>query len=149
PVDPTSYPLDHLTLRGSPNAVALIDREGTLNYSGLEAHVGALAARLRARVPDAGARVASWLPKTRMTCLLPLACARAGLVHVPFNPLLKHAQVSHRLADSGAALLITGSARAATLELGDAPPGCAVATEEEAAAMLAEGEGLPPSDADP
>lgn len=148
-MDPTPYPLDHLTLRGSPNAVALIDRKGTLNYSGLEAQVGALAARLRARVPDAGARVASWLPKTRMTCLLPLACARAGLVHVPINPLLKHAQVSHILADSGAVLLITGSARAATLEPGDVSPGCAVATEEEAAAMLAEGEGLPPSDADP
>ena len=38
-----------------------------------------------------GDRVASWLPKTRLTCLLPLAAARAGLVHVPINPLLKRA----------------------------------------------------------
>ena len=29
--------------------------------------------------------------------------ARAGLVHVPINPLLKRVQVAHILADSGAA----------------------------------------------
>ena len=33
---------------------------------------------------------------------MPLAAARAGLVHVPINPLLKRAQVAHILADSGA-----------------------------------------------
>ena len=37
----------------------------------------------------AGRRVATWLPKTRIACLMPLAAARAGLVHVPVNPLLK------------------------------------------------------------
>ncbi len=73
----------------------------------------------------AGERVATWLPKTRMTSLLPLACARAGLVHVPVNPLLKRAQVAHILADSGASLLISGKARLATLGEGDLPAGCA------------------------
>ena len=33
---------------------------------------------------------------------MPLAAARAGLVHVPINPVLKHAQAAHILADSGA-----------------------------------------------
>ena len=148
-LDPTPKPLDHLTLKGDPSALALIDREGPLDYAGLERQVGALAAGLARHGLGAGARIASWLPKTRLTCLLPLACARAGLVHVPINPLLKHAQVAHILADSGAAMLITGAARAATLEPGDLPPTCALLLEEEGAALLATPDGLPASSHDP
>jgi acyl-CoA synthetase (AMP-forming)/AMP-acid ligase II len=92
--------------------------------------------------------VASWLPKTRMTSLLPLACARAGLVHVPINPLLKRAQVAHILADSGARLLITGAARLATLEEGDLPPD-ARAVERRRARRCSPATTLPPSSADP
>src|SRR6187402_3382000 len=116
--DPTPRPLDHLTLRGEPDAPALITREGALDFAGLEAMTGALAAALKARGLGAGDRVASWLPKNRLTSLLPLACARAGLIHVPVNPLLKRMQVAHILADSGARLLIGNQARLATLEGG-------------------------------
>ena len=147
--DPKPFPLDHLTQRGRPEAPALITREGVLDYAGLERHVASLAGALAAEGLDAGARVASWLPKTRMTSLLPLACARAGLVHVPINPLLKRAQVAHILADSGAELLITGGARLATLEEGDLPPGCRPVAEEEGAAWLEREGGLPPSSHDP
>jgi len=147
--DPTPFPLDHLTLKGASGASALLTREGPLDYAGLEAGVATLAAALSARGLARGDRVASWLPKTRMTSLLPLACARAGLVHVPVNPLLKRAQVGHILADSGARLLITGRARLATLAEGDRPSGCAAADEEEGAAMLAGADRRPPSDADP
>ena len=147
--DPTPRPLDHLTRGGDPAAPALLTREGVLDYAGLERTVGALAAALRARGLEAGARVASWLPKGRMTSLLPLACARAGLVHVPVNPLLKRAQVAHILADSGASMLLSGSARLATLEAGDLPQGCLAAAEEEGEAMLALADALPPSSADP
>ena len=62
--------------------------------------------------------MASWAAKGELTCLMPLAAARAGLVHVPVNPLLKRAQVAHILADSGAALLIGTPARLASLEAG-------------------------------
>ncbi|HEX8511591.1 MAG TPA: acyl-CoA ligase (AMP-forming), exosortase A system-associated [Allosphingosinicella sp.] len=147
--DPTPRPLDHLASMGKPDSPALLTKEGLLDYSGLEAAVGVLAAALKARGFAAGDRVASWLPKTRMTSLLPLACARAGLVHVPVNPLLKRSQVGHILADSGARLLITGKARLATLGEGDLPGGCVAAAEEEGAAMLAGGERLPPSSGDP
>src|SRR6185312_12863663 len=92
--DPTPRPLDHLTLRGAPGAPALVTREGALDYAGLEAKVGALAAALQARGLAQGERVASWLPKNRLTSLLPLACARARLIHVPINPLLKRMQVA-------------------------------------------------------
>jgi acyl-CoA ligase (AMP-forming) (exosortase A-associated) len=147
--DPNPRPLDHLTQGGAPDAPALITREGALDYAGLERGVASLAAGMLAKGVRPGDRVASWLPKTRMTSLLPLACARAGLIHVPVNPLLKRAQVAHILADSGAALLLTGAARLATLAAGDLPEGCLPVLEEEGAALLAGREGLAPSSADP
>jgi acyl-CoA synthetase (AMP-forming)/AMP-acid ligase II len=145
--DPTPRPLDHLTLRGEAKAPALVTREGMLDYARLEAKVGALAAALQARGLGRGDRVASWLPKNRLTSLLPLACARAGLIHVPINPLLKRMQVAHILADSGAALLLSGAARLATLEAGDA--GCATLDEPESAALLDHPDALGPSGQDP
>src|SRR5437868_4172362 len=145
--DSTPHPLDHLTLRGDPAAPALVTREGALDYGGLEQAVGRLAAALRARGLRQGERVASWLPKNRLTSLLPLACARAGLIHVPINPLLKRLQVAHILADSGASLLISGAARLATLEQGDAA--CPVLDEAEASALFDHPEALGPSRHDP
>jgi acyl-CoA ligase (AMP-forming) (exosortase A-associated) len=147
PLDPTPKPLDHLARRGEAGAAALVTREGELAYAGLDRAVGAMAAALQARGLAGGARVASWLPKTRTTSLLPLACARAGLVHVPVNPLLKRAQVAHILEDSESALLITGRARLATLEPGDLD--CPAILEDEAAAMIDGAETLPLSKHDP
>jgi acyl-CoA ligase (AMP-forming) (exosortase A-associated) len=147
--DPTPRPLDHLAGRGVPDAPALVTREGTLDYAGLEEAVAILAAALRAHGLGRGERVASWLPKNRMTALLPLAAARAGLVHVPVNPLLKRMQVAHILADSGSRLLITGRARLGTLEPGDLPAGCTPLDEEAGAALFTGDDRLGPSTADP
>jgi amino acid adenylation domain-containing protein len=141
--DPVPQRLDRLALRGHPDAPALVDRAGTLDYRGLDAAVGRISAALAARAAP-GDRVASWLPKTRMASLMALACARAGMVHVPINPLLRRAQVAHILADSGATLLVTQPPRAALLEPGDLPPGCPVVDE----AGLAEGPGDPRSASD-
>ncbi|HEY7811000.1 MAG TPA: acyl-CoA ligase (AMP-forming), exosortase A system-associated [Allosphingosinicella sp.] len=145
--DPTPYPIDRLPLMGAPESPAVLTREGLLDYAGLERATGILAAALKARGLAPGDRVASWLPKSRMTSLLPLACARARLVHVPVNPLLKRAQVAHILQDSGASLLISGKARIATLGEGDLP--CPALTDDEGAAMLESSERLPPSSAHP
>ena len=147
--DPTPLPLDHLTLCGDRAAPALLTRDGELDFAGLEAAVGTLAAALKARGLEPGARVASWLPKNRMTSLLPLAAPRAGLIHVPINPLLKRMQVAHILADSGASLVVSGRARLATLEQGDVPPGCAALDEEESAALFEHDARLEPSSAGP
>lgn len=150
PADPTPYPLDHLAQFGRDGDPALVLRAGTLSHGELRDRLGRLSAWLRHRVPTPGARVASWAAKGELTCLLPLACARAGLVHVPVNPLLKRAQVAHIVADSGSSLLIGTPSRLATLEAGDLPDHCAMMEED---AVLAEGygqgESLPPSDADP
>ena len=147
--DPTPRPLDHLTLMGDAAAPALATREGSLDFAGLEQAVGALAAGLAARGLEPGGRVASWLPKGRLTSLLPLAAARAGLVHVPINPLLKRLQVGHILADSGASLLLSGRARLDMLEHGDVPDDCLLLDEEACSALMAHPEALPPSSVDP
>ena len=150
PADPTPFPLDHLARFGADGDAALVLRSETLSYKDLRERLGRLSAWLRHRVPQQGARVASWAAKGELTCLLPLAAARAGLVHVPVNPLLKRAQVAHILADSGAALLVGTKSRLATLEDGDLPHGCATIEEAEALdEAYAQDEGLPPSSADP
>ncbi|MEY4268835.1 MAG: hypothetical protein RLZZ58_51 [Pseudomonadota bacterium] len=145
-----SRPIDHLALCGAAGDTALIARDGDLDFAGLEAQVGRLAHWLRsegrARGAAPGARVASWIEKSRLACLLPLAVARAGMVHVPVNPLLKSAQLGHIMADSGAVMLITNAARAAMI----ANPAFAVHDADAVAAIAAgAGDTLPPSDARP
>ena len=138
--DPTVYPLDHLALRGLPDAPALVFKTHTLSYEALNRRLGQLAAWLVRAVPEPGARVATWLPKSELACLMPLAAVRAGLVHVPVNPLLKRAQVAHILADSGALLLMSNAARLATLEEGD----LADAAAQEEGAVWAAAEAFAP-----
>ena len=144
-LDPVPKPIDTLPLRGAADAVALEDRAGALTYAGLEAGVGGIAHWLAGQGFAAGERMATWLPKTRTACLMPLAAPRAGLVHVPINPVLKRAQVAHILADSGARVLVTQAARIAALEPGDVPADCRIVTEEE----LTSRDAIPPSKADP
>lgn len=136
-------PIDHV-LRGAPDAIALVLKDRELTFAEVERDVAALAGWLLAQVPQPGARVASWAAKGWLTSLLPLAAPRAGLVHVPINPLLKHAQVAHILSDSGASLLIATPARLATLEGGDVPKACRVASDDGEFG----GEPLGPSNAD-
>ena len=143
--DPVPHAIDALPARGRARDIALEDRAGTLSYAALEVAVGQLAHWLSRQGLTAGDRVASWLPKTRIACLMPLAAPRAGLVHVPVNPVLKRAQVAHILADSGARLLVSQPARVASLEPRDVPAECAIAMEEETAS----GDALPQSGADP
>ncbi|MEO7504174.1 MAG: AMP-binding protein [Sphingomicrobium sp.] len=140
--DPTPCPLDHLTLRGAAGDVALVAGDESLTYAALDQAVGRTAAAFRAHGLAPGDRIASWMGKTRFACIAPLAAARAGLVHVPINPLLKRAQAVHILADSGAKLLVANQARLATLD-----PGAfaAVALED----WRDGDEALPPSRHDP
>ncbi|MBB4097172.1 acyl-CoA ligase (AMP-forming), exosortase A system-associated [Sphingomonas kyeonggiensis] len=131
PLDPVPRPLDSLTQRGAPDAVALEDKAGTMTYAQLERAVGEMAFALKALGLEPGDRVATWLPKTRTACLMPLAAVRAGLVHVPINPVLKRAQVAHILADSGARALVSQQARLAVFEVGDVGADCQVLTDAD------------------
>ena len=143
--DPVPMPIDHL-LRGAPDAPALFDRAGCWTYAELERAVASVAGWLGRQGLAPGDRVATWLPKTRLACVMPLAAARAGLVHVPINSLLRRAQVAHILADSGAGVLVTQPMRGATFEIGDVPVGCRIAEEADVAF---DGDGPGRSAADP
>ncbi len=143
--DPTPCPLDHLTNRGAPDVPALIAGDQILTYADLDREVGRTAATLLAHGLATGDRIASWMGKTSQACILPLAAARAGLVHVPINPLLKRAQAAHILADSGARLLIANHARLDGLEPADLAGAKAVALEQ----WTATADPLPPSSRDP
>jgi acyl-CoA synthetase (AMP-forming)/AMP-acid ligase II len=134
--DPTPFPLDHLTLRGAPGDAALRIGSEQLTYAALEEAVGRTADRLLALGLKPGDRVASWCGKTKLACLLPLAAARARLIHVPINPVLRRAQAEHILADSGTRLLLANRARLETLA---ERPALAIALED-----WSEGEGLLP-----
>ena len=142
-------PIDHLLLRGDPAHPALDGRSGSYTYAELEDTLGRLAGWLAGFGLERGARVASWIAKGPVAALMPLAAPRAGLVHVPINPLLKHAQVAHILADSGAALLIGTAARLDSLQAGDVPAGCQSHREDDAACAMSGGEGISPSAAAP
>jgi acyl-coenzyme A synthetase/AMP-(fatty) acid ligase len=147
------FPLDHLPLFGEANAPALIIRDSCYNYKELNLRIGRLAAFLKSKGFVPGDRVATWLGKGEIACLMPLASVRAGLVHVPVNPVLKAPQVRHILSDSGARLLITNAARASTL---DGPEGHAsfeIADEKSILAHIGDSEAQwcdpLPSDTDP
>lgn len=143
-------PVDHLALRGRADAPALLMKDGEIDYAELDARVGRLAGWLARQGLARGDRVATWLGKTWLAALMPLAAVRAGLVHVPVNPLLKRAQVAHILSDSGARLLLCNAARAGTLDDGDVPAHCILADDRACAdEVLAATEGLPASSGDP
>ncbi|MCA0977415.1 acyl-CoA ligase (AMP-forming), exosortase A system-associated [Qipengyuania flava] len=147
--DQLPLPLDHLAERGPRDAPALVLKDRTLSHADLAQRVALLAGWLGAQL-DKGDRVASWAAKGELTCLLPLAAARAGMVHVPINPLLKRAQVAHILGDSGARLLVGTKARLGTLEASDNPPGCAILDEDGAwSAVEQTSHALPASAHDP
>ena len=137
-------------MHGADDSPALVLRAGTLTFKDLRSRVAQLAGWLQAKLPDRGERVATWAAKGELACLMPLAAARAGLVHVPVNPLLKRAQVAHILADSGARMLLGTAARLDTLEPEDVPPECETMAEDRVLAALDGIGGLTdPSDADP
>ena len=147
--DPTPRPIDHILLDGNADAPALVTKSVMLTYAEAEKAVGALAVALAAHGFEADARIATWLPKTVEACLMPIAAARAGLVHIPVNPVLRRAQVGHIMSDSGASLLLTSPERAASLLTGDLPDGCVILLESDAIAARNGAKFLPPSNANP
>ncbi len=143
--DSLPRPIDHLASRGAAEAEALVVGDARLTYRELDDAVGTTASALLSKGLKPGDRVATWMGKTRFACIMPLAAARAGLVHVPINPVLRHSQAAHILADSGAKLLIANSARLESMERGDLADADAIALEEWEDGDIA----LPASSRDP
>jgi acyl-CoA ligase (AMP-forming) (exosortase A-associated) len=143
--NPTVLPLDHLALRGAAETEALVVGDARLTYRELGHSVGTAASALLSKGLKPGDRVATWMGKTRLACVMPIAAARAGIIHVPINPVLKHSQAAHILADSGAKLLIANSGRLESLERGDLADANSIALEEWADGDVP----LPASNRDP
>lgn len=95
----------------SPEAPALRLGAELLSYAELAQGVDGLAAAFLQLGLRRGDRVAVWLDKGPDCVLACWAAARAGLVFVPVNPVLKPAQVAHVLLDCEAALLVTQTTR--------------------------------------
>ena len=148
--DPIAKPIDHIAERGADDAQALVLRDKVFTHQELRQSISQLAGWLRDIVGEDGARVASWAAKGELACLMPLAAARAGLVHVPINPLLKRAQIKHIMADSGAVLLIANAGRLKSLEAGDVAQDVQCLEEDAALTAAREaGKSLGPSQVDP
>jgi acyl-CoA ligase (AMP-forming) (exosortase A-associated) len=140
-----AFSIDHILLRDDESAVALHLRGRIFTYKELNSYVSAMAYLLRTRDCAVGDRVASWAAKGLLTVLMPLAAARAGLVHVPINPQLKGAQAGYILADSGARLCIANKARLDALGR-DKPDECTLRDEVDVLAALdSPADALPPS----
>ena len=99
-----------------PEAPALRHRAASLVYGRLAAAVDACAAGLVDLGLDRHERVAVFLPKQFESVIAMFGAARAGLVFVPVNPILKAAQVEHILRDCNVRVLITSPERAETLQ---------------------------------
>ncbi|WP_411142661.1 fatty acyl-CoA synthetase [Streptomyces sp. x-80] len=116
--------------RRVPRRTAVRYADRTWTYRALDAAVSAAARVLLADGLRAGDRVASYGHNSDAYLIGFLACARAGLVHVPVNHGLTGEDLRYILAQSGSALVLTDPALAGRLPdtvrsmpLRDAPDG--------------------------
>jgi len=102
---------------------ALLQDSATLSYAELDRLVSKVATGLLALGLGKQARVGVYLPKRFETVAAFFGAARAGLVFVPVNPLLKAQQVSHILNDCNVRVLVTlpDRARDLAIALADCP----------------------------
>lgn len=111
--------LDSLLTRSAqrtPHAVALRFEAREWSYAELEDAVDRVAVRLLGASLNGGDRVAAYGLNSDAYAVLFLACARAGLVHVPVNFALKGDELRYLLEDSGASLLAVDPVLRATAE---------------------------------
>ncbi|MFZ2176389.1 MAG: acyl-CoA synthetase [Rhodococcus sp. (in: high G+C Gram-positive bacteria)] len=95
-------------------AVAFEDR--TWTYRELDDAVSRAAAYLRSLGLTSGDRVAAYGTNSDAYVIGFLACARAGLVHVPVNYALKGGELSYLVSQSGAAAVLVDPALTETLD---------------------------------
>ncbi len=92
-----------------PDKTCLILGEETVSYRDVDAASARLAAGLLGLGLERGDAVAVQLANSADSVFAYFAIMRAGLVMVPFNPLLREREVAHLLTDSDARVLLTSS----------------------------------------
>jgi acyl-CoA ligase (AMP-forming) (exosortase A-associated) len=144
-----AYLLDHLPALAAartPIAPALSDGARAMSYVELDEAISRCATGFRQLGLQRGERIAVYLDKRFETVIACFAAARADLVFVPINPLLKPAQVAYILNDCNVRCLVTAPERQALLA--SALPDCPelkhiICTGSEWEGLLVEGEAAP------
>ncbi len=102
--------------RRVPSRVALRFQDRSWTYAELETAVGRVAAQLLADGAHKGDRIAAYGKNSDAYLVLYLACARAGLVHVPVNFNATGDELTYLLTQSGASAVFVDPALAANVD---------------------------------
>jgi acyl-CoA ligase (AMP-forming) (exosortase A-associated) len=107
----------------SPDAIALRDRDRSLDYATLAAQILQVASGLVGLGLGRSERVGVYLPKQMESVVAMFGAAAAGCTFVPVNPVLKPSQVGHILRDCDVRVLVTSRSRCEQLaeELSQCP----------------------------
>ena len=114
-IDPGSSTVDGVlrrSARRSPDRTALLFADRTWSYAELDAAVSRAAGVLLGRGLGKGDRVAAYGKNSDAYLIGFLACARAGLVHVPINYALTGDELRYLIEQSGSALVLVDPALA-------------------------------------
>lgn len=107
-------------VKAEPEAVAVIDADGSQSYAELFAHAAALAEHLRPHAAEAEALMAVLLPKGRLQLVATLAIMMAGAAYLPLDTGWPAARIDQVLEHGRARVLLT-TARLADALGHDAP----------------------------
>ncbi|RYJ30041.1 acetoacetyl-CoA synthetase [Streptomyces sp. L-9-10] len=119
-----------------PDRVAVRYADRTWTYAELDAAVSTAAAELRGHGLADGDRVASYGHNSDVYLIAYLACARAGLVHVPVNQHLTGDDLGYLVRQSGSALVLADPGLAGRIP-GDVPVRALRDTDDSLLAALA------------
>lgn len=109
----TSSTVDGILRRSAartPGATALVFEDREWTYADLDVAVTRAAARLISLGTAKGDRVAAYGKNSDAYLIGYLACARAGLIHVPINFALTGEELAYLLEQSGSTLVLTDPA---------------------------------------
>ncbi|HEU4453971.1 MAG TPA: condensation domain-containing protein, partial [Longimicrobium sp.] len=90
----------------SPDAPALVSREGAITYAELNARANRLARRLRASGIDSESRVGVVLERSAELVVSMLAVLKAGGAYVPMDPSLPAERLAYLAEDAGVSALV-------------------------------------------
>ena len=106
PPDPVHQLFEEQAAR-TPDAVAVIDRDGPVTYSDLNRSADALASGLRSLGVSPGALVAVSTPRSRAMLSAVLGVLKSGAAYLPLDPQFPPDRLRFMLEDSGAAAVVT------------------------------------------
>ncbi|WP_030513694.1 acyl-CoA synthetase [Nocardia sp. NRRL WC-3656] len=118
-LDPRTHTIDGVLHRSAakvPGRTALTFEGRAYTYRELDAAITRVAAHLLDLGLAAGDRVAAYGTNSDAYVIGFLACARAGLVHVPVNYALKGGELSYLVSQSGARAVLADPALIGTLD---------------------------------